>query len=154
DLGERRRTDGFAAIFVSDLRRAVETAELAFGSSGIPIYQDARLRECNYGDLNGMPVAQLVVSRPRHVDEPYPGGQSYRQVVERMRDLLQELSTSWGGRRLLLIGHSANQWALDCLLEGRRLEDLVATPPAWRQGRQYQLPTRWSGAAASSSSRT
>src|SRR4051794_35677229 len=59
ELGERRRADGISAVFVSDLRRAVETAEIAFAGSGIPVHQDSRLRECNYGDLNGMPVAHL-----------------------------------------------------------------------------------------------
>ncbi|HVA42153.1 MAG TPA: histidine phosphatase family protein, partial [Acidimicrobiales bacterium] len=29
-LGERRRNDGLAAVFVSDLARAVETVEVAF----------------------------------------------------------------------------------------------------------------------------
>ena len=33
-LGERRRDDGLAAVFTSDLARAVETAEIAFGGSG------------------------------------------------------------------------------------------------------------------------
>jgi 2,3-bisphosphoglycerate-dependent phosphoglycerate mutase len=33
DLGQRRADDGIAAVFCSDLRRAVETAEIAFGSS-------------------------------------------------------------------------------------------------------------------------
>lgn len=55
-LGSRRRDDGIAAVFVSDLARAVETVEIAFAGSDIPIIQDARLRECNYGDWNGMPV--------------------------------------------------------------------------------------------------
>jgi 2,3-bisphosphoglycerate-dependent phosphoglycerate mutase len=56
-LGERRRADGIRAIFTSDLRRAVETAELAFGHTSIPILYDWRLRECDYGEQNGMPRA-------------------------------------------------------------------------------------------------
>ena len=74
ELGERRRNDTIAAVFTSDLRRAVETAEIAFAGSGIPVSQDARLRECNYGALNGMPVTQLEAERVRRIDEPFPGG--------------------------------------------------------------------------------
>ena len=40
ELGERRRDDGIAVVFTSDLRRAVETAELAFAGSPLPIVQD------------------------------------------------------------------------------------------------------------------
>jgi broad specificity phosphatase PhoE len=55
DLGRRRRNYAIDAVFTSDLTRALETARIAFGDSGVPIIQDARLRECNYGDLNGAP---------------------------------------------------------------------------------------------------
>jgi broad specificity phosphatase PhoE len=41
---------GIAVVFTSDLGRAVETADIAFGGTGIPVRRDARLRECDYGD--------------------------------------------------------------------------------------------------------
>ena len=62
-LGERRRNDGLTVVFTSDLHRAVETAEIAFAGAAIPIELDRRLRECNYGSLNGMPRAQLDAER-------------------------------------------------------------------------------------------
>ncbi len=132
-------------MFVSDLRRAVETAEIAFGGSGIRIHRDARLRECNYGALNGMPVDQLAGERARHIDEPFPGGQSYRQVVDQTRDFLRDLAAGWDARRVVVIAHSANRWALDCLLNGRPLEDAVDAPFAWQPGWRYRLPTGWTG---------
>jgi broad specificity phosphatase PhoE len=142
-LGERRRADGVAAVFTSDLGRAVETAEVAFGDSGIPVHRDARLRECSYGVLNGAPVARVAADRRRRIDEPFPDGESYRDVVARTRDLLRDLAAGWDGRRLVLIGHSANRWALDHLLHGARLEDLVDAPFAWREGWLYTLPAGW-----------
>src|SRR5918997_2067937 len=148
ELGERRRNDGFAVIFSSDLRRAVETAELAFGDQGIPIIQDARLRECNYGELNGMPVARLSAERPRRVAVPYPGGQSYRDVVAATADFLRDLAARWEGSRVLIVAHSANQWALDVLLAGAALEELVKSPFAWQAGWRYTLPTGWTGPGA------
>jgi alpha-ribazole phosphatase/probable phosphoglycerate mutase len=139
ELGKRRRADEIAAVFVSDLRRAVETAETAFGSTGIPIYQDARLRECNYGALNGAPVAQIAAVRSRHIDEPFPGGQSHRDVVEQTRHFLRDLAAGWDGTRVLVIAHSANRWALDHLLKGIPLEDLVDAPFSWQVGWLYRL---------------
>jgi broad specificity phosphatase PhoE len=146
ELGRRRRDDGLAAVLVSDLTRAVDTAHLAFGGTGIPIHQDRRLRECDYGQLNGMPTARLQAERLQHLDTPWPGGQSYQQVVDQTRDLLRELAADWDGTRLLVIAHSANRWALDCLLSGTELADLVVAPFAWQEGWHYTLPTGWTGA--------
>ena len=73
-LGERRRDDGLAIVFTSDLHRAAETAEIAFAGSELPMRQDGRLRECNYGELNGRPVPEIDAEKLRRIDEPYPGG--------------------------------------------------------------------------------
>ena len=86
-------------MFVSDLARAVQTAELAelaFGDRGIPIDADARLRECDYGAGNGMPVTELAAQRSRHIDLPWPGGQSYRQVVAQVGEFLDDLGAGLG----------------------------------------------------------
>ncbi|RPK55837.1 hypothetical protein EES42_41595 [Streptomyces sp. ADI95-17] len=40
----------------------------------VPIHQDRRLPECNYGRLNGHPQAALAPLQGRHIDEPFPGG--------------------------------------------------------------------------------
>lgn len=139
-LGHRRRDDGIAVVFASDLARAVETAEIAFQGSGIPIRLDARLRECDYGALNGAPRQRVAAVKADHVEVPFPGGQSYRQVAEQTREFLRDLSTEWDGRRVLLIAHSANRYALDHLLYGRPLAELVAEPFRWQEGWTYRLP--------------
>lgn len=138
-LGERRRADDIACVFTSDLRRAVETAEIAFDGSVTEIRRDERLRECNYGELNGAPVDRLDPRR-RFVDVPYPGGESYRDCVERMRAFLDEVVLEFDGRRVLVIAHSAQRWALRHLLEGVPLEKLVDAPFEWREGWEYVVP--------------
>lgn len=150
ELGERHRAESIAAVFVSDLARAVETAELAFGGTAMSIYQDARLRECNYGALNGMPVAQLTAERARHISVPYPEGQSYEQVMDATADFLRDLAKAWDGRTVIVIAHSANKWALDCLLNGARLADLVDAPFGWREGWHYTVPAGRVGINAAS----
>jgi alpha-ribazole phosphatase/probable phosphoglycerate mutase len=138
-LGERRREDGLAAVFASDLARAVETAELAFGGGGIPVLLDWRLRECDYGELNGAPVERVGALRALHIDAPYPAGESYRRVVERTASFLDDLRRGRDGTRVCVIAHSANRWALDHLLHGTPLEDLVDAPFAWREGWEYRV---------------
>jgi broad specificity phosphatase PhoE len=146
ELGKRRGEHDIAAIFVSDLARAVETAEIAFAGRDIAIYQDSRLRECNYGALNGMPVARLAAERARHIDTPFPDGQSYREVVDQTRDFLRDLAAGWDGSTVAIIAHSANRWALDHLLHGIPLQDLVDAPFNWQEGWRYTLPAGWTGA--------
>lgn len=144
-MGVRHRDIGLAAVFVSDLRRATETAEIAFADSGLPIHRDERLRECNYGDLNGMPVARLAAERSKHIEVPFPNGQSYRQVVDATRSFLADLARNHAGERVVVISHSANKWAFDVLLQGKRLEDLVDAPFGWQEGWRYTLPAGWTG---------
>jgi alpha-ribazole phosphatase/probable phosphoglycerate mutase len=146
-LGERRRNDRIAVVFVSDLRRAVQTAEIAFAGTKMPIRHDARLRECNYGDRNSMPSSELHGNRVRHIDTPYPNGESYQQVVTRMADFLRDLAATHDGQRVLMISHSANRWALDCLLNGARLEEIVDAPFEWQEGWVYEVPAAWQGPA-------
>ena len=140
ELGERRRADSLSAVFTSDLGRAIETAELAFAGSDIPVHQDWRLRECNYGELNGSPVAEIDALKPSRIDEPFPGGESYRQVVERTRSFLNDLLPERDGSRVLLIAHSANRWALQHLLLGVPLEEVIGAPFDWQEGWEYALP--------------
>jgi broad specificity phosphatase PhoE len=143
ELGRRRRNDGVASVFASDLGRAVQTVEIAFGGSGIPVHLDARLRECDYGAWNGMPVSRLERERAKRITRPFPDGESYVQVVDRVAGFLEELARDWDGARVLLIGHTATRWALDQLLAGADLAVLVAAPFGWQEGWSYTLPAGW-----------
>jgi 2,3-bisphosphoglycerate-dependent phosphoglycerate mutase len=138
ELGKRRRDDGLAVVFTSDLRRAVETAEIAFDGCGIPIVQDARLRECNYGEQNGT-RAPVGDDRSERVDLPYPGGESWRQAVARVAGFYEELPRRRAGQRVLVIGHAATRWALDVLVKGRTVEEVVAEEYVWQPGWEYVL---------------
>jgi alpha-ribazole phosphatase/probable phosphoglycerate mutase len=139
ELGRRHRDEGIAAVFTSDLHRAEETARIAFAGTAMPVHSDPRLRECDYGDLNGCPVDRLAAVRAKHIDRPFPGGQSYRQVIDATRDFLHDLADTREGERVLIIAHSANRWALQVLLGGARIEDLVEAPFQWQPGWTYTL---------------
>jgi len=139
ELGERREEDEIVAVYCSDLGRAVETAQIAFGGRGLPIFHDWRLRECNYGMLNGTAVARLEVERTKHVLDPYAGGESYLDVVARARSFLQDLPARYPDKRIVVIGHSATKWAFDHLLEGAPLEELVEESFRWQPGWLYTV---------------
>jgi broad specificity phosphatase PhoE len=139
EMGERRRGDRLAALFTSDLDRAVETVTIAFGHSTVPVLHDWRLRECDYGEQNGMPVADVHGLRREHLDVPYPGGESWRQAVARVGGFLDDLPSRWAGVRVLVVGHTATRWALEHILTGIPLEALVDAPFEWRPGWEYVL---------------
>jgi broad specificity phosphatase PhoE len=141
--GQRRRNDGVTAIFASDLERAVETVELAFDGSEIPVHLDARLRECDYGAWNGMPASRLERERAQRISRPFPAGESYLHVVGRVAGFLEELARDWDRARVLLVGHAATRWALDHLLAGAALPELVVAPFGWQEGWSYALPAGW-----------
>jgi 2,3-bisphosphoglycerate-dependent phosphoglycerate mutase len=140
ELGVRRRGEGLQAVFTSDLGRAVETARLAFAQTSIPILSDWRLRECDYGAWNGRPIADIHGDHRRYLDEPYPGGESWRQAIHRVRRFLPDLRLRWEGARILVIGHRATHLAFDHLLNGVALEELIAADFGGRVDWAYQLP--------------
>ena len=135
ELGERRRD--VDAVFCSDLGRALETVAIAFGGSEVPVFYDWRLRECNYGALNGAPAAELEAAK--HIDVPFPGGESYRDVVARVERFLDDVRHGWDGKRLVADSHAAPRWALQHLLDGRPLEELVGAPFDWQPGWMFRL---------------
>lgn len=139
-LGTRRRRDGIQAVFASDLRRAAETAQIAFGTTGLPIFHDWRLRECNYGDLNGGATSVLHGGRAEYLAAPHPNGESWRQAVTRIERFLVDLPRWWAGGRVLVVGHIATRWGFEHWLNGVALEDLCATEFVWQPGWEYRLP--------------
>lgn len=137
ELGRRRAAGEIAAVFSSDLARAAETAAIAFGGTTIPVLLDWRLRECDYGLLNGSPAAEMHAHRPDYIDKPYPDGESWRQAATRVASFVADLPLRWSGQRVLVIGHVATRWGLDHLLLGTPLEALARREFDWQPGWEY-----------------
>ena len=132
----------FDAVFTSDTQRAYETACLMFAGRDIPITQDARLRECDYGDFEGRPRSDMEAARPSAIHHPFPGGESYEQVAGRMRDFLRHLAATNDGKRVLLVGHMATLWMLEHWLRHIPLEEAVGSDAD--RSRLYRLnQTDW-----------
>jgi broad specificity phosphatase PhoE len=143
ELGERYRDERLAAVYTSDLRRATQTAELAFAGRAMPIIADRRLRECDFGDLNGAPIAEVETRRRAYLEVPFPNGQSFTEVLEATAAFLADVLDRHDGEQVLVIAHSANKWCLDSLLDGASLPSLIAAPFQWQPGWRYRVPTGW-----------
>lgn len=131
----------FGAVFCSSLRRAIETAEIAFGGT-YPIRADARLDEVDYGDYAGMSVPALDTVRGGYIDVAFPHGESYRQRTALVEAFLSELRQAPGADAVLIVGCRATKWALDVLLDGRTLAAVVTSPFHWRPYWPYTLARR------------
>jgi hypothetical protein len=55
---------------------------------------------------------------------------------------LHDLETTTPGERVLVIGHSAIRYALEHLIAGRPLDDVIARPGKWQPGWTYRLDGR------------
>lgn len=67
-------------VICSDLKRAVDSAKYTFKDLK-EILQDKRIRECNYGDLNGQDTS--LVKYEEHINSKFPNGESLKDVEER-----------------------------------------------------------------------
>src|SRR3972149_3257768 len=87
----------FDAVFCSDLKRAVDSTSLTFGTS-VEIIKDKRLRECNYGDFNGKPSKIVEPLQEEHIINRFPNGESYEDVKKRIKDFLDFLKENYEGK--------------------------------------------------------
>jgi broad specificity phosphatase PhoE len=69
----------FEVVFCSDLKRAVDSANLTFKGK-VRIIKDKRLRECNYGDLNGAKSNIVDSLTIKCISKPFPNGESYKDA--------------------------------------------------------------------------
>lgn len=139
DLGERYKDQQFDAIFCSDLQRSYKTAEIAFADRNFKIIKDARLRECNYGDLTQHPSSEVEPAKAEHISIPFPNGESYEQCADRMKSFLDDLKNNYDGKRVMIIGHRATQYGLEHVINGIGVKEIVTAPWKWQPGWEYEL---------------
>lgn len=143
ELNKQTKDLKFDVVFCSDLKRAHDSAKLAW--EGVyEIVPDARLRECNYGKLNG---ASSDIVEPMQEDEaitkPFPDGESYEDVKARVADLLAFLKQNYGGKHIAIVAHKAPQLSLEVLLKGKTWKQALAEDwrktKAWKPGWEYEI---------------
>ena len=131
-LGEIRKDTHFDIIFTSDLVRAIDSANLAFPN--VKKIQDRRLRECNYGDLDGGDKNQIVYED--HIDNPFPNGESLKDVETRVRDFLKYINENYKGKTIGIIAHRAPQLAIEVITKHITWEEANAND--WRKTGDWQ----------------
>lgn len=135
DLAKLIERKKFDAIFTSDLSRAKESAKLTWGDK-YPIFEDKRLRECDYGDLNGQDSEIVEPMQENSIFTPMPNGESYEDVKARVANFLDFVKKEYAGRHIAIVAHKAPQLALDVLIKGMSWDEAFAND--WRKTKDWQ----------------
>ncbi len=129
---------GWDRIISSDLGRAVETATLINQSLRVPMVQDSRLKEQDWGRWTGKTLTQLKEKEKQRLTEQVnagwnfcpPGGEDRCSVLERSQAALLFAGTNWAGETILVVTHEGVIKSLIYHLSGRKF--LPSEPPLIR----------------------
>lgn len=135
ELGLQTKEKKFDIVFCSDLKRAIDSVNLAF-SNNYEIMHDSRLREANYGDLNQHHESKFNQDKYWCIHNKFPHGESYKDVEERISDFIEYLQTSFQDKHIAIVAHKASQFAFDVLLNNKIWEQAIDED--WRLKKKWQ----------------
>lgn len=125
-LALRLAREEITAVFSSDLQRACHTAETIAAAPGLGVAARPQLRELNFGHCEGLTFDQISERFPgsisiwRGVDcaNPFSGGESIRQLADRVGIFLNEISAQASDAKVTVVAHSGPVAVMICLLLG------------------------------------
>lgn len=133
---EGRRPD---VILSSPYLRARQTAQLFRDAGGcaasVPICADERLREKEFGILDGLTSVGILAEQPQQAEfrrilgkfyHRPPGGESWVDVIFRLRALLDTVSLHHGGRRVMIVAHQVVVLCMRYIVESLSEEEILA----------------------------
>lgn len=105
---ELLKDTGIDRIISSPLLRTWQTAEILSAALSAPVEFEPKIGEIDMGEFDGKPSAVYHAFFDTHehsFDVPIPGGESWRQVATRMREVVDELNLTYHGETILLVSH-------------------------------------------------
>ena len=139
-LREQINLDEIDFVISSDLKRAIDSAKNIFEDSKM-ILQDKRIRECNYGDLNGKDSS--LVKYEEHINIQFPNGESLQEVEKRLRNFCNYLLENYNGKTVALVSHKAPQLALEVITKNISWKEAIDNDwrktKNWRPGWRYEI---------------
>jgi broad specificity phosphatase PhoE len=135
-FGQMPKDEQPNVVLASSYIRARDTAQIALQAAGIDredvsFVVDERLREKEFGILDRLTKHGIVQKYPElhaqrtHVGKFYfrpPGGESWCDVILRLRSVLDTISREYRGERVLIVGHQVIVNCFRYLLE--RLDEV------------------------------
>ena len=133
------RSERPEVMLASTYVRAQQTAEIFRASGGCDadesICADERLREKEFGVLDGLTTSGIRHFQPEQAEfrtllgkfyHRPPGGESWCDVIFRLRSLLDTVSLHYGGRRVMIVAHQVVVLCLRYVIENLSEAEILA----------------------------
>jgi probable phosphoglycerate mutase len=113
ELADRLHDAGIEVIVSSDLARAAETAAIVAARLGLPVVEDAELREIDVGSWSGLTRAEVAERFPEGFARWQAGaighdGETREALGERVEQALLRLAGQHAGRSVLAVTHGGS----------------------------------------------
>ncbi len=123
-IAKRLADEEIHAIFASDLNRAASTASAIAECHSCEVINEPLLREGNFGHWEGLTYAEIQARDPEAVKAWHegilnfapPGGETPRQLAERIASFYNKLLARYHDETLLLVAHGGSLQILICQL--------------------------------------
>lgn len=112
-LAQRLRSERWDKIYTSDLMRAYETAQIINEALDVELVEDVRLREVHFGLIEGTTLEERIEKWGTNWRELDLGKEKQSMIDERVSSIVNELSETHAGQRILLVTHGA--WIVNSL---------------------------------------
>lgn len=131
------KSESITAIYASDLLRAIETAKPLANMTGLPVQGTTAFRERDVGVMEGLTFEDAAQQHPeqyaallrRDFEYVLSGGESYRQLLDRARQKLDEIIEENRGGRIAVFSHTGTICILALHLMGAL--DAPELKPVW-----------------------
>ena len=125
-LHDRLVDDKIDAVYSSDLRRALVTAEVISSGHKVDIVTCPELREVNYGNVEGLTFDEISRLYPEMAESltnfslrlNFPGGEGFEEFIERTSKFLDKLKGHTPSQTILIASHGGPLRVLVCRLLG------------------------------------
>ena len=131
------KSEGLTAIYSSDLARAMETAQPLAKLTGLAINGTNAFRERSVGVMEGLTFEDAAQQHPeqyaallrRDFEHVLSGGESYRQLLDRASEKLDEIIEEHRGGKIAVFSHTGTICILALHLMGAL--DAPELKPVW-----------------------
>ena len=126
NLRDRLADEDIHTVYSSDLKRALETAEMICSYHDLEIITCPELRELDYGEVEGLSFGEINEKYPElgqqireiNPDMKFPGGESFRDLEVRADKFLNIIDGHYEEKTVLLVSHGGMIRTLICQLLG------------------------------------